>query len=196
MPVQRCKKDLPQLPHTVVYQNLIFFPIPNCAVSAVNTLSLRKIKISPTTLQRNMEVSQTFQTSCLQRPQASVAKTFSLKMEKISRAHAIGQSMEIYFFTFFIYFSIGINGSVTTEDSFLTCYFFLHFYYRIIEFSVLLRHLIIGKITPNIVTPTTSFCICVPPGSCPSPLPSPPTDGSGQIDVRIVNNVWELHKLL
>ncbi|KAL9895355.1 inactive CLIP domain-containing serine protease A3-like isoform 1-T1 [Glossina fuscipes fuscipes] len=54
--------------------------------------------------------------------------------------------------------------------------------------TALLRHLIIGKLTPNIVTPTASFCICVPPGSCPSPLPSPSTDGSGQIDVRIVNN--------
>ncbi|KAI9579324.1 hypothetical protein GQX74_004796 [Glossina fuscipes] len=42
--------------------------------------------------------------------------------------------------------------------------------------------------TDSSVTPTASFCICVPPGSCPSPLPSPSTDGSGQIDVRIVNN--------
>ncbi|XP_073824709.1 inactive CLIP domain-containing serine protease A3 [Musca autumnalis] len=47
------------------------------------------------------------------------------------------------------------------------------------------RQLISGTINPYIVTP--SYCICVPAGSCPNPLPTPPTDGSGQIDIRIVN---------
>ncbi|TMW49312.1 hypothetical protein DOY81_005612 [Sarcophaga bullata] len=51
----------------------------------------------------------------------------------------------------------------------------------------LTRQLITGVITPNIVN-TAAHCICVPAGSCPNPLPTPPTDGSGQIDIRIVNN--------
>ncbi len=38
----------------------------------------------------------------------------------------------------------------------------------------------------NIVTPTGQTCICVPPGSC---TPGTGTgDGSGLIDIRIVNN--------
>ncbi|KAM7360357.1 inactive CLIP domain-containing serine protease A3 [Cochliomyia hominivorax] len=53
--------------------------------------------------------------------------------------------------------------------------------------TVLTRQLISGTLTPNIVN-TASHCICVPPGSCPNPLPAPPSDGSGQIDIRIVNN--------
>ncbi|XP_037956127.1 phenoloxidase-activating factor 2 [Teleopsis dalmanni] len=52
--------------------------------------------------------------------------------------------------------------------------------------QVLARQLITGTVTPNIVTPT-SYCICVPAGSCPNPITNP-TDGSGQIDIRIVNN--------
>lgn len=55
--------------------------------------------------------------------------------------------------------------------------------------TVLARQLIVGTI-PQLTFPsiTTSYCICVPPGSCPNPLPTAPTDGSGQIDIRIVNN--------
>ncbi|XP_005178152.2 phenoloxidase-activating factor 2 [Musca domestica] len=52
--------------------------------------------------------------------------------------------------------------------------------------TVMTRQLISGTINPYIVTPT-SYCICVPAGSCPNPLPTPPNDGSGQIDIRIVN---------
>lgn len=35
---------------------------------------------------------------------------------------------------------------------------------------------------------TLTTCRCIPPGSCP-PVPTLPTDGTGQIDIRIVNNV-------
>lgn len=41
------------------------------------------------------------------------------------------------------------------------------------------------------ITPTLVTCTCVPPGSCPV-TPTLPTDGSGQIDIRIVNNVRNL----
>ncbi|XP_075145319.1 inactive CLIP domain-containing serine protease A3 [Haematobia irritans] len=56
------------------------------------------------------------------------------------------------------------------------------------EATVLTRQLISGTVSPLIAT-TPSYCICVPAGSCPNPLPPPPTDGSGQIDIRIVNTV-------
>lgn len=45
------------------------------------------------------------------------------------------------------------------------------------------RQLVTGTVSPTLVT-----CTCVPPGSCPV-TPTLPTDGSGQIDIRIVNNV-------
>lgn len=45
------------------------------------------------------------------------------------------------------------------------------------------RQLVTGTISPSLLT-----CTCVPPGSCPV-TPTLPTDGSGQIDIRIVNNV-------
>ncbi|XP_011188230.1 phenoloxidase-activating factor 2 [Zeugodacus cucurbitae] len=55
--------------------------------------------------------------------------------------------------------------------------------------TVLTRQLIVGTTPPFTVSPiASSYCICVPPGSCPNPLPTAPTDGSGQIDIRIVNN--------
>uniref|UniRef100_A0A1I8PUD1 Phenoloxidase-activating factor 2 n=1 Tax=Stomoxys calcitrans TaxID=35570 RepID=A0A1I8PUD1_STOCA len=54
------------------------------------------------------------------------------------------------------------------------------------ESPVLTRQLIAGTVNPFIVN-TPSYCICVPAGSCPNPLPTPPTDGTGQIDIRIVN---------
>lgn len=47
------------------------------------------------------------------------------------------------------------------------------------------RQVVTGTISPALVT-----CRCVPPGSCPVvPTVPPPADGSGQIDIRIVNNV-------
>lgn len=49
------------------------------------------------------------------------------------------------------------------------------------------RQVVTGTILPGLV------CRCVPPGSCPvAPTVAPPVlpaDGSGQIDIRIVNNV-------
>lgn len=65
---------------------------------------------------------------------------------------------------------------------------------------VLTRQLIVGTLVPPlvspatwppvplIVNPSTSNCRCVPSASCPNPLPTPPNDGSGQLDIRIVNN--------
>ncbi|XP_055852099.1 phenoloxidase-activating factor 2 isoform X1 [Episyrphus balteatus] len=50
------------------------------------------------------------------------------------------------------------------------------------------RQLIQGTVPSLVGTVTT--CVCVPPGSCVTqPNPSGNTDGSGQIDIRIVNNV-------
>ncbi|XP_068155252.1 phenoloxidase-activating factor 2 [Drosophila tropicalis] len=68
--------------------------------------------------------------------------------------------------------------------------------------TILTRQLVVGTLVPpiipaapgtwppvpNIVNPGTSYCQCVPPGSCANPLPTAPTDGSGQLDIRIVNN--------
>ncbi|XP_067638203.1 phenoloxidase-activating factor 2 isoform X2 [Eurosta solidaginis] len=52
------------------------------------------------------------------------------------------------------------------------------------------RQLVIGTVPPLGAggSITTSYCICVPPGSCSNPTSTQPTDGSGQIDIRIVNN--------
>lgn len=50
------------------------------------------------------------------------------------------------------------------------------------------RQLVTGTVSPTLVT-----CTCVPPGSCPV-TPTLPTDGAGQIDIRIVNNVSVLEK--
>ncbi|XP_017466623.1 PREDICTED: chymotrypsinogen A isoform X2 [Rhagoletis zephyria] len=48
------------------------------------------------------------------------------------------------------------------------------------------RQLIVGSISPfTVPASSTSYCICVPPGSCSNSN----NDGSGQIDVRIVNNL-------
>lgn len=46
-------------------------------------------------------------------------------------------------------------------------------------------------ITPLIVTPGTNSCICVAPGQCTfgTTVPGGNTDGSGLIDIRIVNSV-------
>lgn len=42
-------------------------------------------------------------------------------------------------------------------------------------------------------TPVTQHCICVPIGTCTGTVvPGTPTDGSGIIDIRIVNNVNNL----
>ncbi|EDV92894.1 chymotrypsin-like protease CTRL-1 [Drosophila grimshawi] len=67
--------------------------------------------------------------------------------------------------------------------------------------TLLIRQLIVGTLlppqvppanwppVPAIVTPgTPTNCRCVPAGSCPNPVPLPPNDGSGQIDIRIVNS--------
>ncbi|EDV49872.1 phenoloxidase-activating factor 2 [Drosophila erecta] len=66
--------------------------------------------------------------------------------------------------------------------------------------TILARQLIVGTLLPPLVPPGTwppvpsivnsgtSYCQCVPPGSCANPLPTAPSDGSGQIDIRIVNN--------
>ncbi|KAH8359420.1 hypothetical protein KR093_006548 [Drosophila rubida] len=66
--------------------------------------------------------------------------------------------------------------------------------------TLLTRQLIVGTLVPpqvppaswpqlpTIVNPGTSNCRCVPSASCPNPLPTPPNDGSGQLDIRIVNN--------
>ncbi|EDW68187.1 phenoloxidase-activating factor 2 [Drosophila virilis] len=66
--------------------------------------------------------------------------------------------------------------------------------------TLLTRQLIVGTLVPpqvppagwpsvpSIVAPGSSNCRCVPSGSCPNPLPSLPNDGSGQLDIRIVNN--------
>ncbi|ALC46428.1 CG13318, partial [Drosophila busckii] len=68
------------------------------------------------------------------------------------------------------------------------------------NFAVDTRQLIVGTLlppqvppaswspVPQIVAPSASNCRCVPPGSCPNPLPTVPSDGSGQIDIRIVNS--------
>ncbi|XP_001359817.4 phenoloxidase-activating factor 2 [Drosophila persimilis] len=63
--------------------------------------------------------------------------------------------------------------------------------------TILTRQLIVGTLvppllpgpwpSPAIVAPGTSYCQCVPPGSCANPLPTVPSDGSGQLDIRIVN---------
>ncbi|XP_017037451.1 phenoloxidase-activating factor 2 isoform X1 [Drosophila kikkawai] len=66
--------------------------------------------------------------------------------------------------------------------------------------TILTRQLIVGTLVPpqvppgtwppvpSIVNPgTSSYCQCVPPGSCANPIPTVPSDGSGQIDIRIVN---------
>lgn len=48
------------------------------------------------------------------------------------------------------------------------------------------------QLVPGTVPPTLVTCTCVPPGSCPVAPTLAPTlapDGSGQIDIRIVNNV-------
>lgn len=45
-----------------------------------------------------------------------------------------------------------------------------------------------GVITPAIVTPTNS-CICVPTGQCTFGTVGGNTDGTGLIDIRIVNSV-------
>ncbi|XP_036341164.1 chymotrypsin-like protease CTRL-1 isoform X1 [Rhagoletis pomonella] len=51
--------------------------------------------------------------------------------------------------------------------------------------TVMTRQLIVGSISPfTVPASSTSYCICVPPGSCSNSN----NDGSGQIDVRIVNN--------
>ncbi|XP_053948990.1 phenoloxidase-activating factor 2 [Anastrepha ludens] len=60
---------------------------------------------------------------------------------------------------------------------------------RVSNATVMSRQLISGSIppfnSPNIIS---SYCVCVPPGSCANAIPTVPTDGSGQIDIRIVNN--------
>lgn len=43
------------------------------------------------------------------------------------------------------------------------------------------------------ISPTLVTCTCIPPGSCPAP-PTLPPDGTGQIDIRIVNNVSVLKR--
>ncbi|XP_030374586.1 phenoloxidase-activating factor 2 [Scaptodrosophila lebanonensis] len=55
--------------------------------------------------------------------------------------------------------------------------------------TILARQLIVGTLVPPLlVAPTASYCQCVPPGSCANPVPTLPTDGSGQLDIRIVNS--------
>ncbi|XP_014092876.2 phenoloxidase-activating factor 2 [Bactrocera oleae] len=63
--------------------------------------------------------------------------------------------------------------------------------------TALTRQLIVGTF-PQLTLPSiiSSYCICVPPGSCPNPLPTSPTDGSGQIDIRIVNNASTTNPVL
>lgn len=48
---------------------------PNCERSVVNILPFAKIKISPTSLQKNLKMRQTFQRACLQRPHAYTTDT-------------------------------------------------------------------------------------------------------------------------
>lgn len=53
------------------------------------------------------------------------------------------------------------------------------------------RQAVLGTGSPSLAAPaitTLVTCTCVPPGSC-TVQPTLPTDGSGQIDIRIVNTV-------
>lgn len=45
------------------------------------------------------------------------------------------------------------------------------------------------QVVPATLPSTLQACTCVPPNTCPVPPTVLPTDGSGQIDIRIVNNV-------